>query len=128
MFDNLEIIRIANGLARHSAARQTAVAENIANVNTPDYKQRDIPSFAALYGQEPDFAMKATHPRHIGANHDFAPPAPRVVRGAAEAPNGNSVSLEREIVKAADVRQHHDMALSIYESALTILRTSLGRR
>jgi flagellar basal-body rod protein FlgB len=46
----------------------------------------------------------------------------------AASPNGNSVSLEAEMVKAVDVKQQHDMALSIYRSVSEIIRASLGRR
>jgi flagellar basal-body rod protein FlgB len=51
---------------------------------------------------------------------------PVVLRGS-DAPNGNSVSLESEMVKAAEVRQQHDMALSIYRSTSDILKLALGR-
>ena len=43
-------------------------------------------------------------------------------------PNGNSVSLEAEMVKTAEVRHEHEMSLGIYRSAMDILRTSIGRR
>ena len=45
----------------------------------------------------------------------------------SQSPNGNTVSLEDEMVKAADVRHQHELALAVYSSALNILRTSLGR-
>ena len=139
MFDQLEIFRMSHGLARFAAARQAAVAQNVANVNTPGYKQVDVPSFAQAHaasllpgpGPGPE---AATQPRVSRAGHlgpgglSPAPPEPSVVRDARVAPNGNSVSLESEIVKAAEIRQDHDMALSVYQSALSILRASLGRR
>jgi flagellar basal-body rod protein FlgB len=53
---------------------------------------------------------------------------PQTVRGAAESPNGNGVSLEQEMVKSVDARRQHDQALAIYKSALTIMRSTLGRR
>jgi flagellar basal-body rod protein FlgB len=43
-------------------------------------------------------------------------------------PNGNSVSLETEMVKAADTQREHDLALAVYGKSLDILRASLGRR
>ena len=48
------------------------------------------------------------------------------MRGAAS-PDGNTVSLKQEMVKAVEVRQQHDMALAIYRSTAAILRGSLGR-
>ena len=42
-------------------------------------------------------------------------------------PVGNTVSLETEMMKAVEVRHDHEMALSVYQTSLGILRTSLGR-
>lgn len=128
MFDRLEILQMAQGMARHASARQSAVAENIANVNTPGFKQRDIASFSDLYRDGASFGLSATRPGHLGGTTAFAPTPAEIVRGASEDPSGNSVSLETEIVKAAELRQQHDMALTIYQSAMTVLRASLGRR
>lgn len=135
MFDQLEIFRMSHGLARFAAARQAAVAQNVANVNTPGYRQVDVPSFAEAHAASllPAAAgssgPRVTRPGHLGMDGATpAPPEPSVVRDARVAPNGNSVSLESEIVKAAEIRQDHDMALSVYQSALSILRASLGRR
>ena len=50
----------------------------------------------------------------------------RLIGGTA-APNGNSVSLEAEMVKAVEVRQQHEMALAIYRSSSNVVRASLGR-
>ncbi|NBC96130.1 MAG: FlgB family protein [Deinococcus-Thermus bacterium] len=134
MFDKLEIFRMAQGLARHAAARQTAVAQNVANVNTPGFRRVGLPAFVETYAARQSeeagggVALRATRAGHFGATEGYAPPAPRPVADAREAPNGNSVSLEREIMSAAELRRDHDMALSVYQSALGILRTSLGRR
>ncbi len=43
-------------------------------------------------------------------------------------PNGNSVSLETEMLNAVSAKRQHDRALAIYKSSLTVLRASLGRR
>ena len=42
-------------------------------------------------------------------------------------PNGNSVSLETEMVDAVAAKRQSDRALAIYRSGLTILRASIGR-
>lgn len=134
MFDQLDVVRMAGGLARHAAARQAAVARNMANLNTPGYKQVDVPRFAEAYaaraGGQAQSAqtLRATRPGHARFATAYAPPAPREVADARQSPNGNSVSLETEIVKAAELRQDHEMALSVYRSTLTVLRASIGGR
>ena len=69
--------------------------------------------------------MRATRAGHLGASQ--AVPEARTLRGPGS-PNGNTVSLEAEMVKAVEVRQDHEMALAIYRNTSDILRTSLGRR
>ncbi len=130
MFEKLEIFRMAQAMAVHASARQSLIAENVAQADTPGYKARDIASFAEMYrDQTKPQILRTTRPGHFGA----APPLQfseslAVMSDGNESPNGNTVSLEAEMVKAADVRQENDMAIAIYKSALGILRTSLGRR
>ena len=51
-----------------------------------------------------------------------------IIVPATGSPNGNTVSLEGEMVKAAEARQSHDMALAIYRSTSDLMRTALGKR
>ena len=51
----------------------------------------------------------------------------RQARGAARDPNGNSVSLETEMLRAVDVQRQHSLALAIYRSGLSVLRTAISR-
>jgi flagellar basal-body rod protein FlgB len=66
---------------------------------------------------------------HFGSSqHDNVPAAVIRKNAAAGAPNGNTVSLEQEMVKAASARQDHEMALAIYRNTSSIIRASLGRQ
>ena len=49
MFNNLEILGLAQARARHAAARQAQVATNIANADTPGYRARDVASFDQVF-------------------------------------------------------------------------------
>ena len=46
---------------------------------------------------------------------------------AKAAPDGNTVSLAREMVKSVEARQSHEMALAIYRATSDVIRASLGR-
>ncbi|WP_296473589.1 FlgB family protein [Roseinatronobacter sp.] len=126
MFDIPEVMRTAQGMARHAAARQVVIAENIAHADTPGYRARDLSEFSATYAGSGK--MVATRPGHLGA-------APQHQTGQvvadgdapARSPNGNTVSLEREMMRAAQNRQSHDLALAVYSSARGILRAALER-
>lgn len=124
MFEKLAITRMAQSLAAHSGARMGVIAENVANADTPGFKAQDISDFASLWAGG-GVEMRKTRPSHLAT---LRTTALRVQdSGGSEAPNGNSVSLEKEMVKMAEARQGHEMALAIYRSTSEVVRASLGR-
>lgn len=124
MFEKLELTRMAQALASHSGARMGVVAQNMANADTPGYRARDLPAFADIYAQ--GGALRATRPGHLDAARGLQAAEARPVPGAST-PDGNSVTLEGEMMRAAMIRQDHDMAIAIYRSTSDIIRTALGR-
>ncbi|MFC7702615.1 FlgB family protein [Plastorhodobacter daqingensis] len=127
MFNQIEIMRMAHGMAAHAAIRHSAVAQNISNADTPGYRAVDIAPFADVW-QGAGVAPRASRPGHLLSAQSTLQPEPRLARhGGVHEPNGNTVSLEQQMVKSAEIRHQHDMALSIYRSASSVLRKSLGR-
>lgn len=125
MLQDLSITRMAEALAAHAGARLGLIARNIAQADTPGFRAIDLPDFAASYQEtEP---MRATRAGHFTAAGQMMRPVAQASGGEAS-PDGNTVSLEREMVKSAEVRQQHEMALAVYKSSADILRASLGRR
>lgn len=128
MFEKPQVLALASSLAAHAATRQAAVAENVANADTPGYRARDVADFAETYRSDRADGLRRSRVGHVGesdARPDFVIAA-RAEQGE-RSPNGNSVSLETEMVNAADIRREHDLALAIYGKSLAILRASLGR-
>jgi len=130
MFAKLELTRMAQAMASHAGARMGVVAQNVAHADTPGYRAKDVASFAESYrDQGGQMDLRTTRAGHIGGGKG-TDQSPLTIRekSLAGAPNGNSVSLEQEMVKAAQARQDHDMALTIYRNTSSILRASLGRQ
>ena len=125
MFEKLELTRMAQALAAQSGSRMAVIAENIANADTPGYKAKDIPAFSEVY-EASGMDLRATRPGHLVGPSTASQPVPEIVRGH-ESPNGNSVSLEAEMVKSVEARQSHEMALAIYRATSDVVRASLGR-
>jgi flagellar basal-body rod protein FlgB len=125
MFEKLELTRMAQGMAAHAGARLALVAENIANADTPGFKARDLPAFAEVFADS-GAALRRTRQGHLADTEGRHHGAPVLVRGSA-APNGNTVSLELEMVRSVDVRQQHDLALAISRATSDVIRASLGR-
>lgn len=128
MFEKLEIFRMAHAMATHAGARQNVIARNMANADTPDYVARDIAPFQDVLGSTPGaFSATASRAGHLHGTrgsvaHDVIERA-----DALADPNGNAVSVESEMLHAVDTKRQHDRAVTIYKSALTILRTAVRR-
>lgn len=127
MLDAPYVMKMAQSLARHAGARQAQVARNIANADVPGYRARDVVEFSKTYQQTKTGAdvktTRAGHIQHASSQSAFETFA---LRNEA-APNGNTVSVEQEMVRGTDAKSSHDLALAVYKSSLDVLRTSLGK-
>ncbi|MCC6000555.1 MAG: hypothetical protein JJU19_06775 [Pararhodobacter sp.] len=116
MFNSLDILRMAQAFATHAAARQGAIAQNVANADTPGYRARDAVPFSTFYSQLRTDPGSSTRPM---IRPDATP--------ATRTPDGNTVSVEHEMMRAAAARQQHETALGIYAMARDMMRASIGR-
>lgn len=124
MLENLTLIDLASNVARHATTRHQVIAENVANADTPGYRARDIRDFQTTVKEV--FMSRATRPGHAGAGRDDH--APRAYElPLPPAPNGNSVNLEDQAVRAVEAQSQHALALAVYAKAVDILRLGLGR-
>jgi len=126
MYQNLTLFRVSGAAASHAASRQAQVATNIANADTPGYKARAIAPFGETYRAGSASQLRATRLGHLSlsANSGAARPQPG---GGEPSPNGNTVSLEEEMVNSVEVEREHSRALAIYRHGLDILRIAVGR-
>lgn len=140
---DLTITDMARALARHSATRQSAITDNIANADTPGFKAKDVRPFAEVYEAQrggeavsprstsAPFTPAATRGGHVGfteKNSDaLQTPTFETTRIGADSPNGNSVSLEDQIARGAEAVAHHQMALGVLQKAGGLVRLVVGR-
>lgn len=126
MFERLTVLQTSHDMAAHAAARQGVLAVNVANADTPGYQRRDIQPFAEVFAQ----AAFTGRQHFLRPGHVFAGSMQAAVQpdpSAPTSPNGNTVSVEREIMHSAATRNQHDLALTIFRAMTGILRSSLGR-
>lgn len=112
-------------------ARQRVLAENVANADTPGFKPRDLQAPASSPGADRTagpVALERTSSLHL---------APSGARGGADTraaprwetrPSGNAVNLEDEMMKVAQNQADHQLAASLYQKSLGLLRTAIGRK
>ncbi|WP_415922539.1 FlgB family protein [Tateyamaria sp. SN6-1] len=129
MFQNLAVFETAYAMALHAGQKQAVVAQNVANADTPGYVARDLPSFREVFAPTDQGIglQRATRDQHMHGQRTDPRTMMQQDRSFAS-PDGNTVSLETEMLRGTDAKRQHDRSLAIYRSALTILRTSLGRQ
>lgn len=109
------------------SARQSVLAENVSNADTPSYVARDLrPLDFANILRESEFALKpaATSANHISPRTGFQP---QEAEGEGGTPNGK-VSIEQEMIKLSDTQVHYQTATNLYQKAVGMFRTALGSR
>ncbi|MGN6489174.1 MAG: flagellar basal body rod protein FlgB [Devosia sp.] len=113
-------------------ARQSLLAENVANSETPGYRGRDLKAFGfeehmrSLSTARIETA--ATQPMHIsvqGADADGF--GPRRMNSFEITPEGNGVTLEDEMMKVASNQLDYQTITAVYTRSLRILKSALGK-
>lgn len=125
MLNGLAVLDLASSMARHAAERHKLIAENVANADTPGYRARDVQDFSTLVNDT--FTPRVTRPghaevgvapiRHAGI---FEPELP-------VEPNGSTVNIEDQTLRAVESQSQHRMAMTVYDKTLDLLRLGLGR-
>ena len=112
----------------YQAQRQTVIAENIANADTPGYQARDLQSFEAVLADSGfgRLAPMQTHASHV-APRTSTPDARDADELYEVAPSGNQVSLEQQLIALNEVSANHQLSLRLMDRHLGMLRTALGR-
>ncbi|ANT63278.1 MULTISPECIES: flagellar basal body rod protein FlgB [unclassified Salipiger] len=127
----MSFFQLASDRMTWLGARQTVISENIANADTPNYKAREVNDFAeALEGQRSFNGLDTTDSQHI-RNTTTAPDGVRIERDETAwegSLDGNTVSVEQQTIKAAEVAGNYRLAAELYRkgnSLLTIAVTGI---
>lgn len=108
-----------------ASKRQTLIASNLANLDTPGYRTQDF-SFegamkAAVSRQISPASMTTTHSMHLqGSTNAALPPTTDTLLPRAERNDGNDVSLDRENMLLSRTQ-------SSYQAASTFMQVELRK-
>jgi flagellar basal-body rod protein FlgB len=108
--------------------RQTVLAENVANVNTPGYDEKDLkePDFKSLLGKaSTSVHLAATRPGHITAPAS-GDPVGTVETTADRTLNGNGVSIEAQMMKVSENAADYALTTTLYKQNIALFKTVLG--
>lgn len=112
---DISILRVAGALGRHAAQRHSLIAENVANADTPGYRARDLEPFAA-----------AVRRAAVDGDGAAARRLTAVSPGAAS-PNGNTVSLEDQMLRAGEAARAGEIATTVFTKTIAMLRAAAAR-
>jgi len=112
--------------------RQSVLAENVSNSDTPKFRPRDLvePKFeksGAPAGTMGPLAMAQTISGHIGGANGGASFEQNRRVGFETRPAGNAVNLEEEMMKVSANQMDYAAASSLYSKSLHLLKTAIGK-
>jgi flagellar basal-body rod protein FlgB len=134
----ISILDAIGAKLKHLAVRQQVIAANIAHANTPGYRARDVaaPDFSSMLGTTskaggaeiavPRVQVSASltrlgaSPARLGEVRSGGP-------GYEVKESGNSVILEEELMKQAEVQIDYAAMTNLYRKQVSMLKIALGR-
>ena len=110
-----------------TAQRQSVLATNIANANTPAFQARDLESFARVLAGSGAVEPVKTQPMHLAgtvpaglASQNRKPPTARAL-------DGNTVTLDEQLTKVADTETTQSLVTTIWKKYKGMFSMALGR-
>lgn len=116
----------------YASARQEILAGNVANADTPKYKPKDLKplDFDALVNGG-TLAPAVTNSKHISGGMGSGSGLVAVQNDNdlfEVTPVGNGVTLEDQMMKAAENRMQYQMSAQVYKKLSDLMKLALGNR
>ncbi|MCX5618112.1 flagellar biosynthesis protein FlgB [Bombella sp. TMW 2.2543] len=103
--------------------RESVLAGNVANANTPHYSPKDVSPFQGVLNAAHGVALKRTNPAHMlgpaGETHAHK-------QGGRASLDGNRVVLEDELGKIAQTSDQQRFATTVYGRYMGLYGMALG--
>lgn len=113
----IQLFELASRQAQWLAVRQNVVAGNIANVNSPEYRAKDIAPFQAVL-ETTGTRMAATHSAHMSDAGLYSTEVTEanLKESVGVQISGNTVSLEEEMMKAGQIKRDYELSAGLVKS------------
>ena len=142
---NLSLYRMSEEKMRWLAQRQSVLAHNIANADTPDFMPSDLKplSFKELVGESRHVPMMRTNAAHRTRSSGETQIAKTNVNHLSPVSDGksrvnetrrpfetsidkNGVVLEEQMAKVDETRTQHEQVTALFKKNAALLGTALG--
>jgi flagellar basal-body rod protein FlgB len=126
------LIQKLNSKIGYLSERQTLLAKNIANIDTPNYHAQDLKkqNFDTLVSDSSSkLAMMTTSPKHI----ELMDTSPRYAvdthaKTVQQKPGGNNVVLEEQMGNVSDVSIQHQMTSTLLKKFHQLYRIAVDNK
>ena|ERR1700742_4273231 len=110
-----------------TAQRQSVLASNIANVNTPGFQARDVESFESMLAGSGSVEPVRTQAAHLAGTVPTGLASLTTNPPGARALDGNSVALDQQLTQVADTETTQSLVTSIWKEYMGMFNTALGK-
>jgi flagellar basal-body rod protein FlgB len=110
-----------------TAQRQSVLAANIANANTPAYQARDVQSFQSILAGVATIGPALTQPGHMAGTAPAGLASLTTDPAKARALDGNTVALDQQLTKVADTETTQTLVTTIWKKYMGMFSMALGR-
>ncbi|MFW7269491.1 flagellar basal body rod protein FlgB [Gluconacetobacter sp. Hr-1-5] len=118
-----DVLDLAGRRLQWLQSRESVLAGNVANANTPGYASKDIASFQGVLQNQMATTLAQTAPGHL-AGRSTASSATRT--GTNTSLDGNQVNIEGELEKIADTNDQQRLATNAYSVYMSMFSIALG--
>ncbi|MBN8542917.1 MAG: flagellar basal body rod protein FlgB [Alphaproteobacteria bacterium] len=132
-YNDVTIMSMAKNHMRYQTQRQKVLSENIANIDTPAYKAKDLKplDFGKIAEAESKrLEMRATSPKHMEGVHAFGGPfREEKLRETYETtPTKNNVVLDEQMANVNTTQAQFQLSSSLYRKMNAMFRSAIGNR
>jgi len=116
---------ILHRLLNATNMRHKVISSNLANVDTPGYKAKDV-KFGNILGKS--MKLMTTDPKHVGGGENNDVNAKPVVESDLSWGDRNNVELNVEVAKMTENSLFHNAAIKILSSKIKMYKAAIRSR
>ena len=134
MLTNIGVLQGVSSKMNWLGQRQSVIAQNVANADTPKYLPRDLKEadFGAVMKNiqnKPTMRQAVTDEKHLvatGGNGKYDSMKQRTVYEAAP-DGGNAVILEEQLFKSQKTTSDYTLMTNLYRKNINMLKIAIGK-
>jgi flagellar basal-body rod protein FlgB len=122
---SIYLFQVASQKSEWLSTRQTAVASNVANANTPGYRALDVQPFSAVLDTSP-ITLATTNSAHMTPSVSLLDSLREIEADPAEETlSGNTVNIEQQMINLGDVNRDFSMTGNIRRAFHQLILSTL---